>query len=489
MGSLVSQSPVRSFQGEGGQSEAGSDYGPPGYSPHQLLPAATQTGMAIPQSLDQAGLNLAASNNRNLNPGDLNPGNLNPGNLNPGNPKPGNLNPGNPNPGNLNPGNLNLEAVSLKNLISARLKQMKVNPSDREQVRQGQMQSDQGQPQVGSQVGPQVGSQFGPQFGPQVGADTVPVMSLLSQSDPALNPIFLEARSSTLPGFPSNDVQLARKSPKMGLTGKDFMRTLEGIKRGVPNSDDLQSGEMKGLGLSMDAVDSAPALQWPTQSEDKRNYPIVSPLQHFQTETGSKNAAKDFWNDDRNAMKLQSMMQGTHGVSHSGNLNGLSGNFGHLDQQPNSLGKSIVEIPANVVPGAMSRDRLSTDSLIGLSTGIRNLTQQGSGEIRVRLKPGNLGELNIRVITDGNRVGLHIQASDEKAKAVIEESMVHLKESLSAQHMTLSQVDLTLASSPVLTGSDTHRDTNHGHSGFQEFNAFQDNLGQNSQSESAARTI
>lgn len=99
----------------------------------------------------------------------------------------------------------------------------------------------------------------------------------------------------------------------------------------------------------------------------------------------------------------------------------------------------------HTVKGKMSQDRLSTESLMGISAGIKNLGASGHGEIRVRLKPENLGELHLRVTTRGSVVGLQIQASDERAKIILEESMRHLKDSLTAQHLTLGPVDLSVS--------------------------------------------
>ena len=67
--------------------------------------------------------------------------------------------------------------------------------------------------------------------------------------------------------------------------------------------------------------------------------------------------------------------------------------------------------------------------------------------MHIRLKPENLGELHVRVMTDGTQVGLHIQASDEKSKKILEESLSHLKESMAAQNLTLGSVELTVAHS------------------------------------------
>ena len=105
------------------------------------------------------------------------------------------------------------------------------------------------------------------------------------------------------------------------------------------------------------------------------------------------------------------------------------------------------EVTANVVPGANAQARISTDGLMGISAGIKQMNINGGGTVHIRLKPEHLGELSLRVVMDGSRVGLKIQASDEKAKKILEDSMDFLRESLSNQSLVLGQVDLTVASS------------------------------------------
>jgi flagellar hook-length control protein FliK len=101
-------------------------------------------------------------------------------------------------------------------------------------------------------------------------------------------------------------------------------------------------------------------------------------------------------------------------------------------------------VTANVVPGAMAQERISTDGLNSVTNQIRAFSHQGGGEMKVRLRPENLGELQIRVLTQGNQVQLEIHASSDKAKKILEESLSHLKDSLSAQQLTLSQIDLSV---------------------------------------------
>jgi len=116
----------------------------------------------------------------------------------------------------------------------------------------------------------------------------------------------------------------------------------------------------------------------------------------------------------------------------------------------------VTVLTGHVTQGQMAKERLSTQSLGGLSSELRNLSQTGGGEIRIRLKPEHLGELSVRVVTNGNNVGLQIRASDEKAKQVIEESLGYLRESLASQRLNLGSVDLTVATAPgISAGQET----------------------------------
>ena len=132
------------------------------------------------------------------------------------------------------------------------------------------------------------------------------------------------------------------------------------------------------------------------------------------------------------------------------------------------------EVVGHVVKGAMSQDRLSSESLNGVATGIRTLSPNGGGEMKIRLNPDHLGELHVKVVTQGNQVGLQIQASDERARKILEESMSSLKTSLAAQHLTLGQIDLTVAQAPSQSSGDMQNQAQQGQSQQQ----FGDLLGQ-----------
>ena len=113
----------------------------------------------------------------------------------------------------------------------------------------------------------------------------------------------------------------------------------------------------------------------------------------------------------------------------------------NLSKQP------VVQLSGQVVPGSMAQDQLAHDAILNMSTGIRNMSAQGGGEMRIRLKPENLGELHLRVVSQGGEIGIHIQASDDKAKKILQDSLGSLKDGLASQNLTLGKVAIEVASS------------------------------------------
>jgi hypothetical protein len=134
--------------------------------------------------------------------------------------------------------------------------------------------------------------------------------------------------------------------------------------------------------------------------------------------------------------------------------------FGMAAGTQSGIGSSsqMADVTAHVVPGAMSKLRIATDGLMNISSGIQKLSLQG-GEMKIRLRPDNLGEIHLKVTTNGSNVGLKIQASDEKSKQIIEESLSYLKESLSAQNLALNQVDLSVLSTSNMMGNDDSKNS------------------------------
>ncbi len=109
-----------------------------------------------------------------------------------------------------------------------------------------------------------------------------------------------------------------------------------------------------------------------------------------------------------------------------------------------------LSLTGDVVKGAGARDRFSSVALAGISGGIQGLSDQGGGEMRISLKPDNLGDLRLRVITRGNQVSLQVLASNPASKRVIEDSLDYLKESLQSKHLVIGKIEIGLIGAQAL---------------------------------------
>ncbi|MBI2712042.1 MAG: flagellar hook-length control protein FliK [Bdellovibrio sp.] len=250
------------------------------------------------------------------------------------------------------------------------------------------------------------------------------------------------------------------------LSGRDFLSTLEQIKG--PAQRISRESEVPKFSY-LDGTAMKPEGVLPLAGDPLKQVQGVGSLSR-------QGHAADSVSDLRKKLTGNQLQEGLLGEGQFGaqNLNQLAG-------QSTSTSNPVVNLSAQVTVGAGAKSRLSSESLINVGSEIRNLMAKGGGEIRVRLRPENLGEMNIRVMTQGTRVGVQIQAADERVRKMIEDSVGSLKEALSAQKLTLSQLDLSVISGPKHADNANQNQSQMGHPdmGSLDFNQglFQQNQG------------
>ncbi len=217
----------------------------------------------------------------------------------------------------------------------------------------------------------------------------------------------------------SNPVPKKPVASHATLSGSAFMDTLMGVQ-----------GAQKGQALTQPSAAPIVAGQAMAQSDIRADLQESSASNKLLKKVDKKVLAEDL----TVGSKLGTAVLGTTNSQQSSDLSGPA---------------MAPEVTGMVTKGAMAKNRLSTDSLGGVSAQIRNISANGGGEMRIRLKPDNLGELRLRVVSDGHQVGLQIHASDESAKQIIQESMNHLKESLAGHRLNLSSFDVSVGMPPV----------------------------------------
>lgn len=161
----------------------------------------------------------------------------------------------------------------------------------------------------------------------------------------------------------------------------------------------------------------------------------------------------------------------------------------NLTRNPENAAPVLPSITGHVVPGSMMRDRLSSESVRNMANSISGMGQNGGGEMRIRMNPGNLGELMIQVSTSGKNVGLKVQATDSGAKKIIEESLGALRDSLAQQSLALGRVDVTLAPTNAATADNngsSSQNSSQQNAGFNMQAGLQDGAGQRSRNEDSS---
>ena len=184
----------------------------------------------------------------------------------------------------------------------------------------------------------------------------------------------------------------------------------------------------------------------------------------------------DLGTSGKSGLKKEKLINPLHADLKSGAP--FSTNLQQTFQLQGHQGK-VVEAPTT--QGTAGKTILSHDAVQQL-TGQVNLLSQArqDGEIKIRLRPDHLGELMMNVKTQGQQVAIQIKAQDGTSKKIIEESLGALRDSLSKQSLTLSQVEVvtqpqSMASdqSPQMDQSGQRQDFGQSSQGFRNENQNQ----------------
>jgi flagellar hook-length control protein FliK len=106
------------------------------------------------------------------------------------------------------------------------------------------------------------------------------------------------------------------------------------------------------------------------------------------------------------------------------------------------------------------------------------LAQKGGGEIRMTLKPDHLGEIQLKVAMEGNRVNVSMTAERGEVKKLIEQSIHELRHGLATHNLSMDKLDVSVS----------NRDTS-GFKGQPDFGAAKDFANQFHQQQSNRREM
>jgi flagellar hook-length control protein FliK len=73
------------------------------------------------------------------------------------------------------------------------------------------------------------------------------------------------------------------------------------------------------------------------------------------------------------------------------------------------------------------------------------LAQKGGGEIRMTLKPDHLGEIQLKVAMEGNRVNVQMTTERGEVKKLIEQGVHELRHGLASHNLSMDKLDVSLS--------------------------------------------
>ena len=73
------------------------------------------------------------------------------------------------------------------------------------------------------------------------------------------------------------------------------------------------------------------------------------------------------------------------------------------------------------------------------------LAAKGGGEMRMTLKPDHLGEIQLKVAMEGNRVNVQMTAERGEVKKLIEQNVHELRHGLATHNLSMEKLDVSLA--------------------------------------------
>lgn len=128
-----------------------------------------------------------------------------------------------------------------------------------------------------------------------------------------------------------------------------------------------------------------------------------------------------------------------------------------------------LKLEATVMQTPGQKPVLANESMVQIANHVNLLGKaRQDGEIKIKLRPDHLGELQVSVRTVGQNVTVQIKAQSEEAKKMIEDSITSLREHLSSHQLSLTGIDVVTQPASVMNADNPSLsfDSN---SGFQQF--------------------
>jgi len=138
-------------------------------------------------------------------------------------------------------------------------------------------------------------------------------------------------------------------------------------------------------------------------------------------------------------------LQGINRAQTTQAVRGVSGTeSGNVGQQQTQTGQMAERMKATELPTESKRAAV----LAQVQRGLASLLRSGNGEMTLKLTPGHLGEVRIRIKSTGDQLGVRFETSSSEATELLNQGVKELGLSLRSKGISLDQITIEDTSSP-----------------------------------------
>jgi flagellar hook-length control protein FliK len=143
--------------------------------------------------------------------------------------------------------------------------------------------------------------------------------------------------------------------------------------------------------------------------------------------------------------KLDSKMDVKHVSTQSATSSPVSTQVDATPAKPGMIGQPL-EVAGGGAAGEMKASSDNKHEAIrSIINNAQMLAAKGGGVMRMTLKPDHLGEIQLKVAMEGNRVNVQMTAERGEVKKLIEQNVHELRHGLASHNLSMDKLDVTLS--------------------------------------------
>ncbi|MDZ4677633.1 MAG: flagellar hook-length control protein FliK [Oligoflexia bacterium] len=105
---------------------------------------------------------------------------------------------------------------------------------------------------------------------------------------------------------------------------------------------------------------------------------------------------------------------------------------------------AVNTVAASQVEGAPTTQDAKHEAIKSIISNAQMLAQKGGGEMSMILNPENLGEIQLRVAMDGQRVDVQMMTEKNEVKKLLEQNIGELRQGLAQHNLSMEKIDVSV---------------------------------------------